>query len=222
MNKPGVTVTAWVRLSSIPAIGMSILGYAIGPPPAVNSSPRFILQIGASGELVMQARSTDGDTTRIFIGTGAIQVGRWTHVAGTVHYGTSFGRTYLDGEIDNSGQFSANFAAANTSNTVSKSGSIGGDTYGNAPQLNGLVEDVRCYGRALNPSEIQTIFQAYGPDGIVAGLEARYPLTERANGLAVVLAANVGTQGPHANPVNNPLYADTITRSVRRFTRRSR
>jgi hypothetical protein len=222
MNKPGATISAWVRPASLPGGGMSILSYAIGPPPAVNSSMRFTLQVNATGQLVMQARSTDGDTTRTFTGTAALPIGAWSHVAGTCHYGTSFGRTYINGAIDNSGQFSGNFAASTTSNTISKSGALSGNGYGDAPQWDGLMEDVRCYGRDLGPHEIQTMFAARGTDGLVDDLEARYPLVELADGLAVMRVADISEKGLSAPGTNGPVYDTTITRSFRRATRRTR
>jgi len=219
MAKPGATIAAWVFPVTMEAAGMAIMSYAIGPPPAVNSSPRYSMAITNTGQLIIGARSTDGDTTRTFTGSAAVPTGQWTHVVGTCFYGTSEGATYINGELDSIGAFSGTFAAALTSNTVSKSGALSGNPYGDAPQFNGRLEDVRCYGRALGLSEIQTIYAAMGVDGIVAGLEARYPLTERADGLSVVRVADVSETGLSAPPTNNPLYANTITRDVRKFTR---
>lgn len=195
---------------------MSILSYAIGPPPAVNSSMRFTLQTNALfGKLIIQARSTDGDTTRTFTGNAVLPVGAWSHVAGTCHYGTSFGRTYINGEIDNEGQFSGNFAASTTSNTISKSGALSGNGYGDAPQWDGLLEDVRCYGRDLGPHEIATIYSARGADGIVVELEARYALRERPDGSSVPYVVDTSDKGISAPSTNGPTYGPSITRGTR-------
>jgi len=217
MNVSGATLMMWIR-PAIAVINSGLMGYAIGPPPAVNSSPRCWLQINSSGQLLLSARSTDGDTTRTFTGSAVLSANTWTHVAATVAYGTSFGQTFINGVLDNSGPFSGTFAAAVTANTVSKAGAIVGNPYGDAPQFNGMVEDARCYGRVVGIPEIQTIYSARGVDGIVFGLESRYPLVERANGLAVVQASNIGTQGPSGTPVNGVPYGDTFTRQRRKVS----
>lgn len=220
MAKPGATMTAWINPTVYETPNMGILAYAIGPPPSVNSSPRFATMLNNAGVLRMEARALDGDTTRTYVGTAAVPLNVWTFVACSVHYGTRFGKTYINGELDSEGVFNNTFGSATSSNTVSKSGAIGGNPYGDAPQFTGSMEDVRCYGRVLGPHEIQTLFAARGADGIVVGLEARYPLREKVSG-AVILAANVGPLPPGAGPVNSPTYGDTITRG-HRHVRRSR
>jgi len=44
--------------------------------------------------------------------------------------------------------------------------------------FDGEVQDVRVYDRQLSEAEIQSIYMAEGKDGIVNGLQCRYPLTD--------------------------------------------
>jgi hypothetical protein len=81
----------------------------------------------------------------------ALQTGRWYHVAVT-NAGTSV-TLYLDGEAVASGNLRIN----TPSDTQLFIGSLPGDT---SKRLDGLIDEVEIYNRALSATEIQAIFSA--------------------------------------------------------------
>jgi len=75
--------------------------------------------------------------------------------------------------------------------------------------LNGALEDVRIYTRALTPDEVLTISTCTGTDGIYDGMVHRYLLTEGATtGTGAVLDYAEG--GIKATPSNSPVYSENF------------
>ncbi len=81
--------------------------------------------------------------------------------------------------------------------------------------LDGLLDDIRLYSRALSQAEIETMFEARGVDGIVHGLEHRWPMNELGIGTAATIADSIIDLGPGqfpGDPLNSPVYAEGILR----------
>ena len=86
-------------------------------------------------------------------------------------------------------------------------------------ELDGALDDVRLYTRALTQAEITTIFNARGEDGIVADLLHRWTLDEKPSGETATVAGSIKDSGPgqfDGTPVNSPTYRDGILNYRRR------
>jgi hypothetical protein len=105
--------------------------------------------------------------------------------------------------------------AGNTSATNPKVLSIGANEDFLSGFWSGDIEDCRIYHRQL-PQEIETIVNSKGRDGIVSGLQVRYPLLDGAIGTNVNLCANVvmnsnsQTVGPISVRNGSPQFIDGI------------
>jgi hypothetical protein len=82
-------------------------------------------------------------------GATTVTTGVWHHVA-AVYDGTTI-KIYLDGVLD--GSVTANYAPTNGASSL-KIGARGDDAN---TRLNGLIDDVRIYNRALSEGEIQSV-----------------------------------------------------------------
>lgn len=75
-------------------------------------------------------------------------------------------------------------------------------------ELDGLLEDVRFYTRALSLAEILTMFTLRGKDNIINGLLWRWKMNERAPGQTATVASSIIDLAGNFNatPVNTPIY----------------
>jgi hypothetical protein len=117
---------------------------------------------GSFGQVYTLGTRSDGT---LFVSTWGPDVngpklenGRWYHVAAT-NVGTSF-KLYLDGVEVASGDMALDTPAGSTF----WMGREGPGSIGDFRRLDGMVDEVSVYNRALRPDEIQAIYQA-GPDG---------------------------------------------------------
>lgn len=162
----------------------------------------------------------DGGGSFDIAGTpGAISLNVWHHAAGVRDTGAVLNRIYLDGA-----------QAGTTAITGSSSGSldnsdpflIGAYNSGSGPErfMDGLIEDVRQYSRALSADEILNIYTMRGRDGIVEDLVVRYLMNEFPAGAPVSVAGSVKDSGPNGlngNPTNTPTGAAGELNFKRRF-----
>ncbi len=143
---------------------------------------------------------------------GAIPLNVWAHVAMVRDNGASLYRLYIDGvEIDTTA-ISAASGSLNNSNDF-LIGAVEEPAGTPTRFMDGLIEDVRQYSRALSPEEILTIYsggQTAGHDGIVQSLVARYLMNELEIGAAASIAGSIIDSGPNGlngTPTNTPTYA---------------
>jgi type II secretory pathway pseudopilin PulG len=118
----------------------------------------------------------DGDSNG-FRGDTVLNTGQWYHVAGT--WDGAQVRIYLNGILDNDPPDSYSW----TLNTDTRDLYIGGRS-GGTDLLDGTLDDVRIYDRALTAEEIQSIVafqQDEGSDGIVS-IEAEHYNTNTPQG----------------------------------------
>lgn len=80
-----------------------------------------------------------------------VSTGTWYHVVAT--YDGSIGRMYINGALDNSNVFT-HTATANSDTLV-----IGGRS-GSIDMLDGIIDDVRIYNRALTATEVTSLYNA--------------------------------------------------------------
>jgi hypothetical protein len=134
-------------------------------------------------------------------------VGVWYHIAATVD-ATKFGQIYINGVMEASGI--GNDTATRTTLSI-------GNRNGAAANqcTNGVLDDVRVYTRVLRADEIATIYACRGSDSIYFGLQNRWLLNERAEGVIAsgtgiikdMVGARTGT------PVSSPVWAGNFLKT---------
>ncbi len=146
---------------------------------------------GSDGQAYALGTLSDG---RLFVSTWgpaifgpALQNGRWYHVAAT-NVGRSF-KLYLDGVQVAAGDMDVNTPADSTF----WMGRLTMTSIGDFRRLDGMVEEVTVYNRALTPGEIDGIFNA-GSDGKIKNyIAADFPaVTEGANSTVTFTIRRVG------------------------------
>ena len=76
--------------------------------------------------------------------------------------------------------------------------------------FDGVLQDIRVYGRAITLDELQTIYALRGRDNIVNDLVGRWMMNEQAPGVSASGANTIidlSGQEHHGTPVNTPTYA---------------
>lgn len=216
-NAAAGSMTVWVRLDSAIANSRSIGGISIGPPPGTIDQSRFQLtKNGVTGLLDFFTQNKDTDAADTLSSAAAFPVGVWTHVAGTYNCDSKDKRLYLNGALDAS-KTAINSTGTTFSATNAKNGAIGceidaSDTF----NWDGPIEDVRFYDRVLSSTEVATIYSARGADGIVFGLQARYPLNDLGENQTVVNCANLAEFSRRSGtPISGLLHGTSIIRGSR-------
>jgi hypothetical protein len=109
----------------------------------------------------------DGSNYRVVAGTTTLSINTTYHLCGT-YDGTSL-KVYVNGVLEKTGNYST--GSTNSYNL----------NFGRRPAasnyLNGQLEDIRMYNRALSIDEINTVYYAKGTDNIVNGLILSLPLS---------------------------------------------
>lgn len=82
--------------------------------------------------------------------SSVIPLAKWTHVAFT--YNGSFGATYVNGALE--GTFAVSGTLTTNAQPTLVGKALGGFTGGSLTFLNGSLDDVRFYNRALSPAEV--------------------------------------------------------------------
>jgi Concanavalin A-like lectin/glucanases superfamily len=81
-------------------------------------------------------------------------VNKWQHVAGVYDSSTQKMYVYLNGKLD--GVTDYTLGPRNSNTVIAQIGSMGAAYY----FMDGLIDDVRAYNRALAPAEIQQLYSA--------------------------------------------------------------
>lgn len=134
------TLEAWINLSDNTNQFGIIEKY---DPPGQRG---YFLRLG-DGKLVSSVCSFPLTCSEYSIGATTLSTGTWHHVA-SVYDGTSI-KVYLDGVLD--GSVPTDFTLPDGSTSL-KIGARGDDAN---TRLNGLIDEVKIYNRALSASEIQ-------------------------------------------------------------------
>ena len=107
----------------------------------------------ADGKAAFLISGADGTNAYSGQGTTAINDGSWHMLTGV--YDGAYVRIYVDGVEENSAAYVTSSIYSNTHNVE-----IGGYCNGNPFLTNGLIDEVRIYGRALSASEIMDLYNA--------------------------------------------------------------
>lgn len=157
-NLNEVTVMAWAKVASFTGSANAVDRAIIGSDAATGMA--FSLQITPDQSLFGQFT----DNTGVCIGIAASPIysyptGSWVHVALTYENGIQT-RLYLNGSVaGTTGAFVANktIDLANRHYTIGAIGSSVTGPFVNSYNMNGSIDDVRIYKRALSAVQIQDI-----------------------------------------------------------------
>ena len=141
-----MTVSAWVNSAAFPFDDAAVvskrgtIGYQLDT--TVDRGPRTI---------GFKLTSSNGGTMFRY-GATALQLNSWYHVAGVYNASSQTMDVYLNGQLDN-GELVGTVTATqqNSPQNVLVGQRPGQSGFG----FNGRIDDVRIYGRALTPAEIQ-------------------------------------------------------------------
>lgn len=169
-NVTGWTIMGYLRLFST---GTRVLWDVSG---GTGTNTRAAIQAQGTGDLAVQARSTDGESLRTLLASAAVSVGELFHFAGVADYVGKTLQIFKNGVQIANGP--AAFAASASANTVSNAAFVGSDAGGTSGFMDGVVDDCRIYNRVLGAGEIMTIASLYGQDKLLDGLTNRYIFNE--------------------------------------------
>ena len=176
------TVEAWIRWEGYGTPASSGVGGVVAEPIASkgrgeddgsNIDCNYFVGVDATGHLVADFEDMAEGANHPAIGTGTIEIGRWTHVAASFD-GASW-RLYVDGMLDTT----VAAAAMPRADSIQHFGiGAGFDSMG-VPQgsFDGRIDEVRVWNRPLAELELQLGMHA---DPAGEGLVARWPLDETA------------------------------------------
>jgi hypothetical protein len=206
-NVSGMTLMAWVNPVVVVAQHI-VLAVAIGPPPGTSGSSRASIEFNGT-PIVIFIRNADGDVV-FSASAGTMVANQWQHVGFTHNCDSKAGVIYRNGV--SVGTFtSTGLTGTATSDTNSKNAAIGAQDDGAGSAFDGAIEDARVYGRVLSEAEFLTIFTSKGKDGIVAGLQGRWPMQELGEGITATRIADLSNNGISGTPTAGPVYQAGIT-----------
>ena len=149
----GLTVAAWVKLADLAQTEGRFVSKASGT--SGNDHYWMLGQFTDGTALRFRLKTDESNTTATLISpTGQLAVGTWAHVAAT--YDGAVMRLYLNGvevaSLNKTGQVATNAAV---------SMALGGQPSGAGERsMDGLLDDVYLFDRALDPTELQSLMQA--------------------------------------------------------------
>ncbi len=153
-----ISVSAWVRLESLPSSGSSygIVAKDDFGTPADRSWSIVVLSAGGIQWLVSQV--SDG-ATRMLISptTNTLTLGAWTHIVSVYNGSDDTGYVYFNGVQDATTNTTALTGIFDSAIPV-RIGAI--DNSGVARFFDGQIDEVRIYNRALSAAEIIELYNA--------------------------------------------------------------
>jgi len=155
LNTASVTVSAWVKPSTIASTRKPIVQYYYpGSIPSgyllANYQSAFSFCVN-TGTYTGSASCGGYDIKT----ASSLSVNTWYHLVGSFDGGTKLRSIYLNGVLENSTSTPAGINYTDYPTRLSFE--ISRDYQGNAG-MPGLIDDVRIYNRALSPAEVQTLY----------------------------------------------------------------
>ncbi len=141
---PTQTVCAWVRTAQAPA---SILGWANAHPTSGTHDKELYI----NADRTVSWHVYDG-AAKIVTSTQPVADGTWHHVAGVYTKGATM-QLYIDGVLQGSTEVGNVYAGYNTPHMT-----VGIDSTARK-HLNGAVDDVRVYNKALSEEQLQELMR---------------------------------------------------------------
>ncbi|MBN1947384.1 MAG: hypothetical protein JW797_17065 [Bradymonadales bacterium] len=142
-----LTVMGWVRFQGVPASDAAIV-FKGGDDPATWEYGLYYHR--TSGQFRFVLGTTDGNRYERAV-NAALVLNHWFQVVGTYNAATGLMRLYLDGALVDSAYLSGTPAPLLGGSPLYVGGH-GGTALGS---VNGMVDEVRLFGRVLDPTDIQ-------------------------------------------------------------------
>ncbi len=157
-----ITMSAWIKVNSIADV--AIVAYGSG---AFTYCMPALIFLKANGSLVAGLQNPSDGEALAASGTSAITAGVWYHVAVTVVSGSRV-NLYINGALANT--ISTSRALSPSSDVYnlqigssSKLRNSGADFCGSSNKLNGTIDELRIFSRALSESEIRQLMLNFDP-----------------------------------------------------------
>jgi hypothetical protein len=144
-----MTVEAWVKIPELPAGSRVVVAKG---SPGTWEYALYITNTGAVGFIAYVPWGSPHTYTLSL--PSKLTPNQWHHLVGTIKKG-KFVRVYLDGVLE--GESTAFY-----SDTADGASPLFIGKRGDGLELNGQVDEVRIYDRALSPGEVQAAFQTAG------------------------------------------------------------
>ncbi len=152
-----ITIAFWIYARTA---GGGIYKYASCPDQTGKGSPgdsrAYILGMGGDGKAGLAIYSAV-NTSDSLASTNAASLNQWQHIAATFNQGQA--KIYINGQLDNTKAMSVS-SIMNDAQPITFGGywQYCGPAF--VSTLNGLLDDVRIYNRALSDGEVQQLYQA--------------------------------------------------------------
>jgi len=147
-----ITLSAWVKLRNTNANDAVIISkYGT----AGNRGYKLAETLDQGPNQAQFVLSQDGTTESVNIGATTINTNTWYHIVGVYDASVPSVHIYVNGVLDDGNMGTAPSSIHNTTATAE----IDRDQGGGATNLDGFIDDVRVYKRALTASEVATLFK---------------------------------------------------------------
>lgn len=178
----GLTISAWVYLN-----GTSTEKAIVAKWSGSQTQDQYILMTNSSNK-VLFAIGTPTVSASGIASNSTLNASTWYHIVATWD-NTGTHKIYINGVLDKTSTLT-NFTTINTSTALPLYIGKSGDNF--APRLmNGSVDDVLLYNRALSASEIQQIYTE--PNPIIDGLVSHYPFDLATSATEDIVSYNTAT-----------------------------
>lgn len=200
---PEASFSFWLKMSSFVNSRQRIFG----------SATNFEVRIENTGIFTNDLfNNTDGAS---LVSVLALNV--WYHIAGTGRLtgapGNSVTEVFLNGIFEATLTVAGSAVANNTMQIGNRLG------IANTQGVNGVIEDLRIYGRLLKAAEILTIYNSRGGDNILHGIVSRTLFDEGKPGSSPSGVGSVKGYAKNAinyTPTGSPIYRESVIASARR------
>jgi len=192
LGGPGLSFECWVKPASF-KLGSPFISSIMGIENGNNTALLRLGDAGLSGDQLQFSLNVNG-ATRKLASVGRLQLNTWAHVAATFD-GTAM-RIYINGVLD---------VTLNVSGSVIANDAFSlGRNYANSRILDGSLDEVRVWKRALTAAEIAANACSVSPSA--PSLEAYWKLNE-----ATGSVANDATGHGHTGTLRNMTPSDWST-----------
>ncbi|MEK9194618.1 MAG: LamG domain-containing protein, partial [Patescibacteria group bacterium] len=148
-NASGVTLSYWLNLSQTPTAGNAYQTVAI----IIGASAGGVdSKIDENRRITFGGRSQSSDTFQNAISNTTLSIGTWYHVLGVYDYSADLINVYINGVLDSS--WPVNFGASKYIHSWVSGSDFLGNFQSQNRFLNGRLDEVHIYNRALVPEEI--------------------------------------------------------------------
>ena len=148
-NLSQLTVGIWINITNHDRFGRLV-------DKRIWTNGTFVVMFSGTSDKIQFGIENDAGTQVTIDSVSSITLGQWTHIAAT--WDGSDMKIYVNGALDTPTPANQNGTISSTRSIYINSGQTGADNY-----VDGLIDEVRIYNRALSPSEVQALYEATKP-----------------------------------------------------------